>query len=374
LTAVPRLADADDLRGEVAATLVTCLGPGPGEHVAIRPDPVGDHHLLTVLARRPDLLGRCLSAGTGMVEDDVAEGTFNALTVLTRAGRSGPEDAAGAAAHIEALLRTEPGRWPVAAAVATALGGVAASVLEALAAAPDTPLPLDDLSAGLPFGAGGLWRLGLIVDERRLRRALAVGSTRPGGPIALGDGRDKLADLWALVSYRRRDAGDRTGALAAAQEAVTRYRALARTDQTGHTAALAVLNDLCVHHGDVGDRDAARTAAEEAVALYRQLVADHPDQFAALLAAALNNLATSRSATGDRRGALEVVAEAAAIHRALAAQSADQVENLAMSLNNLANCLSDVQDLAGALRAGEESVLLRRRLTDDTNAEDLALA
>ncbi|MDK1349184.1 hypothetical protein QNO09_39370 [Streptomyces sp. 378] len=61
LTAVGRLADTEELREQVASTLITCMDPGPGEYVAIRPDPVGDHHLLTTLSRRPDLLERCLS-------------------------------------------------------------------------------------------------------------------------------------------------------------------------------------------------------------------------------------------------------------------------------------------------------------------------
>jgi hypothetical protein len=90
---------------------------------------------------------------------------------VARSPRAARGQQAGAAAHVEALLRAEPGRWPLAAAVAASLGGVARSVLEDLAAAPDCPLPLDDLSAGPPSGAAGLWRLALVADERRLAQA-----------------------------------------------------------------------------------------------------------------------------------------------------------------------------------------------------------
>jgi Tetratricopeptide repeat len=353
LTAVERLVDAKDLREQVAATLVTCLDPGPGEYVAIRPDPIGDHHLLTTLARRPDLLERCLEVGSGLREGDVGEGTLTALSVLTRAGRT---DRPAAAAHVEALLRTEPGRWPLAATVASALGGVARTVLEDLAAAPETPLPLDDMSAGLPFGAAGLWRLGLVVDERRLERARAQAP----------DDED-LGELLFQVSRRRRDAGDRAGALAASQEAVNLYRTLATADPDYIPGLAGLLSDLSVHRGDAGDVQAATEPAEEAVRLRRQLAADDPQEAVPDLAASLNNLSTCRSAAGDRNGALDAITEAVALYRELADADPDfYSDDLAMSLNNLSNCRAELDDRTGALEAIEEAVRLRRGLHPTT--------
>ncbi|GGY14591.1 tetratricopeptide repeat protein [Streptomyces djakartensis] len=370
LTAVAGLAEAHDLRQRIADTLVTCLDPGPGEHVAIRPDPVGDHHLLTTLERHPELLERCLRAGSLMDEDDLGEGLGSALTVLTRAGR---DDEPAAAAHIEALLRSEPGRWPLAAAVAAAMGGAARNVLEELAAAPDTPLPLDDISATLPFGAASLWKLALIVDERRLED-IRAGDAEP----------DELGELLFLVSRRRDDAGDRSGALAAIEEAVPLYSDLALADPEGHLPNLAAaFNDLATHRGATGDRYGAVDAAESAARLQRKLVDELGREHEEALARSLNTLATCRAATDDRAGALSAADEAVRLYRSLARTASsthlrDAYESdLAASLSNLAHCRASMEDRQGALAAGEEAVELRRRLlsgqTDDTVA-DLAHA
>ncbi|WP_435282750.1 tetratricopeptide repeat protein [Streptomyces koelreuteriae] len=370
LTAVARLSEAHDLRGQIADTLVTCMDPGPGEYVAIRPDPVGDHHLLTTLEHRPDLLERCLHIGTLLDENDLGEGLRGALTVLTRAGRN---DEPAAAAHIEALLRSEPGRWPLAAAVAAALGGAARNVLEELAAASDTPLPLDDISAALPFGAASLWRLALIVDERRLEEG-RVGGAEP----------DELGELLFLASRRRDDAGDRSGALEAIEEAVPLYSDLALADPGLHLPNLAgAFNDLATHRGATGDRYGAVDAAESAVRLQRRLVAEPGPEHQESLARSLNTLATSRAATDDRAGALSAADEAVRIHRDLvrAASSNDlrdaYVSDLAVSLGNLSHCRSAMEDREGARAAGEEAVALRRRLLsgeNDDTAADLAHA
>ncbi|MFG3028678.1 tetratricopeptide repeat protein [Streptomyces sp. NPDC048253] len=370
LTAVARLTEAHDLRQQIADTLVTCMDPGPGEHVAIRPDPVGDHHLLTALERHPDLLERCLRVGSLLDEDDLGEGLRNALTVLTRAGRS---DEPAAAAHIEALLRSEPGRWPLAAAVAVAMGGAARTVLEELAAAADTPLPLEDISATLPFGAASLWRLALIVDERRLRD-IRVGDAEP----------EELGELLFLVSRRRDDAGDRSGALEAIEEAVPLYNDLALLDPEGHLPNLAAaFNDLATHRGATGDRYGAVDAAESAVRMQRELLAEVGLEHEESLARSLNTLATRRAATDDRAGALSAADEAVRIYRHLA-QAASSVHlrdaylsDLAASLSNLSQCQASTEDREAALDAAEEAVELRRRLlsgqTDDTLA-DLAHA
>ncbi len=356
LMAVDRLAD-DELRGEVAQALRTCLDPGPGEYLAIRPDPIGDHHLLTVLDGRPALLERCLQVGQTLPDDAVGEGVRTAIAVLTRAGRGA---APSAAVHLEALLRTEPGRWPLVAGIAYSLGGAARDVLERLAAAPDTPLPLDDVAAALPFEAAGLWRLGLVVDERRLRDA----RSRP-------DPQAVVADLLLAVSQRRADAGDRSGAVAAAEEATELLRRLASTDDAVAPGLTMALNDLSVRQADAGERSAAVAAAEEAVERYRRHVQADPEAFAAALAGALLNLSNRRALAGRYTEALAVVEEAVERYRALAAIDPSFTSSLASALNNLSNCRSELEDRSGALTAIEEAVRLRRALVTDDDAADV---
>jgi hypothetical protein len=55
LRAVEPLAEDARWRQDVAETLATCLDPGTGQGLAVRPDPVGDHHLLNQLAGTPEL-------------------------------------------------------------------------------------------------------------------------------------------------------------------------------------------------------------------------------------------------------------------------------------------------------------------------------
>ena len=123
--------------------MTDCRSPGTRQPLAIRPDPVGDHHLLTTLTTRPDLL---TAAMAGTAPDELA----SALVVLTRAGTVDPHPATHL---IEALIHQERLRWPTALAVASAVGGAARAALENLVTAPTCPLPLDELSERLPFTA-----------------------------------------------------------------------------------------------------------------------------------------------------------------------------------------------------------------------------
>ena len=91
LRAVPPLDEDARWRADVARTLTSCLDAGAGERLSLRPDPVGDHHLLTGLRRWPALLDSCLPVGTG------PEHLAPALLVLCRAGQG---DGARAAAQI----------------------------------------------------------------------------------------------------------------------------------------------------------------------------------------------------------------------------------------------------------------------------------
>ncbi|MFE1895138.1 hypothetical protein [Streptomyces yangpuensis] len=405
LRAVARLEQADELRAAVAATMTTCLAPGPGEAVAVRPDPVGDHHLLTWLRDRPELVRRCLDLASTPALDPAldpveagvgGEPVQRALTVLARAGQN---DEAAAAVHIEALLRASPGVWPLALAVAASGGGPVRRVLEECVTAPDCPIPVQDLAEALPFQPGGLWRLALLADERLLAEA------RSGSPEP-----HRVADLLLRVGHRRADAGDRTGALRAARQATALFRRLLEHDSAQYGPRLALsLNHTSTFRAAAGDPAGALEAITEAVQRYAQLAAADPDRYRAdhagalinlssraeevaefdrahtaaeqatgmlreleagdagthgpTLALALVNLTLARRATGDRPGALAAAEEAVTRYRTLAdADPHTHRPLLASALHNLGAACADNGDLAGAVRAAEEVVGLHREL------------
>jgi len=343
LRALPKLSNEGKWRDQVSRTMATCMGPGAGERLSIRPDPVGDHHLLGVLHDQPDLLHGCLPVGTDK------EALLGPLVVLNRAGQ---DDAEAAARYLADLVRAEPARWPEVLAVASALGGPAQAALEALVAADKCPLPLDDLSRHLPHDATGLWRLAMLVDDRRLRSADPFDAS----------GR---AALLQEVSSRHGNAGDRAGALSAVEEAVAFYRELAGANPAFTPDLATSLNNLSNRRSAVGDRAGALGAIEEAVALRRELAGADPAVFTPDLAGSLSNLSNWRSAVGDRAGALAAGEEAAAFYRELAGvDAAAFTPDLAMSLSNLSVRRSEAGDWAGALAAGEEATAFYRELAE----------
>ncbi|MEU3979158.1 hypothetical protein AB0F77_03460 [Streptomyces sp. NPDC026672] len=408
LRAVTRLERTDDLRAAVAGTMTACLAPGPGEAVAIRPDPVGDHHLLTWLRNRPDLVRRCLDlASTPALDPELdpvetgagGEPVQRALTVLARAGQNDADAEDTAAVHIEALLRASPGVWPLALAVAAAGGGPVRRVLEECVTAPDCPFPPAELAEALPFQPGGLWRLALLADERQLTEA------RSGGAEP-----HRLADLLLRVGHRRSDAGDRAGALRAARqatalfrrllahdpahygprlalalnhvstfraaagdpagaleaitEAVRRYAELAAADPEAHRADHAgALINLSSRAEEAAEFDRALAAAEQATLILRELTAGDPETHGPTLALALVNLTLARRATGDRAGALAAAEEAEDRYRELADADPHAYRPLlASALNNLGSARADNGDPAGGVRAAEEVVRVHREL------------
>ncbi len=158
--------------------------------------------------------------------------------------------------------------------------------------------------------------------------------------------------------------GQREAAMAAADEAVALYRALAAARPDAFTPVLAMsLNTLANRLSALGRPEAALAAAEEAVTLYRALAEARPDAFTPDLAMSLNTLANRLSDLGRREAALAVAEEAVTLYRALAASRPDAFTPvLATSLNNLANRLSDLGRREAALAVAEEAVRLRRAL------------
>src|SRR5262249_29401910 len=102
------------------------------------------------------------------------------------------------------------------------------------------------------------------------------------------------------LAWRLSNAGEHDGALAANQQAVTIYRALAAANSRDFDAALATaLSLLGVELWNLGRRKQALQASEEAVAILRHLAAANREAFAPLLAAAVNNLSADFSEVGQ---------------------------------------------------------------------------
>ncbi|MGH3913110.1 MAG: hypothetical protein ACRDTC_06830, partial [Pseudonocardiaceae bacterium] len=270
LTAVEELADNAAERLATRRTLVTCLRPAPGEGLALRPDPVGDHLLLRELGADKGLLLRTLDAGG-------QPGLERALITLVRAGQNDPNTATRL---ITTLLDADLTRWPSVLAIAATQGGAATSSLEELATRPETPLPLDELSAALPSSSLVLYQLALIIDRCRLNAARTAGM-EPA----------KLAELLQQVSMRAGNAGDRVGELASITEAVAIRRQLAELNPVVFLPDLATsLNNLSNQQSQTGQADVAEPswcAAIDAMA--------HPAARAELRAAWARRLSASAS-------------------------------------------------------------------------------
>ncbi|MGH3811997.1 MAG: hypothetical protein ACRDUV_06010, partial [Pseudonocardiaceae bacterium] len=241
LAAVGDLRDDPRERQDVRDTLITCLRPAPGEGLALRPDPVGDHLLLRELGDDDGLLRRALDAGG-------EQGLKQALVALVRAGQNDPDTATRL---ITSLLDADIAHWPNVLAIAAAQGGAAAASLEQLASRAQTPLPLAELSAVLPFSSLELYQLALIVDQRLLDTARAAGADRA-----------KIAEGLLRLSARAHDAGDRAGALTSITEAAAHYRELAAANPAAYLPNLATsLNNLSNRQSETGDRAGAIPAA-----------------------------------------------------------------------------------------------------------------
>ena len=190
-----------------------------------------------------------------------------------------------------------------------------------------------------------------------------------GGPLPADarrpDGRRRrLAAALNNLADRLGDLDRREDALAAIEEAVTRYRQLTAAQPDVFTPDLAAaLNNLANRLGDLDRREDALAAIQEAVSRYRQLDAAQPDVFTPDLAAALNNLANRLGDLDRWHDALATIQEAVDLRRQLADALPDEfTPDLATSLNNLWGALAELGRREDALAAIGEAVALRRRL------------
>ena len=268
LTVLSNLEAERDALGRV---LRHCLDGG--EVVTVRPDPVGDHLVLTDLGG-PDAQSRQVLATLTM--DELS--WTRALGSLNRAGQNDLDTATGS---IEALLANHPDRWPAALELALLQGGPVLSVLERDLCNESPTLPLEAVAGAIPFSPLVTSPIGVYAEEARLRRTRAAGEP----PLA-------QAEILERLAGRCQNLGDRIGALAAIEEAVTLRRALAQAAPAVYTPDLAgSLNNLSVQRSENGDRPGALEAIEEAVTLYQALAQAAPAVYTPDLAMSLNNLA-----------------------------------------------------------------------------------
>ncbi|PSL57023.1 hypothetical protein B0I31_103783, partial [Saccharothrix carnea] len=368
---VPELRVPTPERAGFIGLLTKMLAPDhTDEGFAIRPDPVGERLVLREFGRAGRLLDDCLPPNPSTdrrhardpgdpdaLTDALATDweTAQACTVLTRAEEFDPEQATALA---QRLLTQHTWLWSTAYSVTRKLGGPFATALTQLALREDTPLPLAVLAEEIPLGHAALRDLAHIVAER------AEPSHDPTVTKEINTARH--AAWLNTLAVRRSEVGDRGGALAAVDEAVTHYRQLAEGNPRGFLPNLAgSLNNQANLRSEVGDRGGALAAVDEAVTHYRQLAEGNPRGFLPNLAGSLNNQANLRRGVGDRGGALAAVDEAVTHYRQLAeGNPGGFLPNLATSLNSQAASRSEVGDRAGALAAIDEAVLLRRQLAE----------
>jgi len=175
------------------------------------------------------------------------------------------------------------------------------------------------------------------------------------------------------------ESGDRSGALAAARRAVEIYDMLISADLGAFLPTLAAsLNNLGNRLSESGDLSEALGAARRAVEIRETLVAADPNTFLPDLAMSLNNLGTRLSKTGHHSDALGAARRAVDIYRTLATVDPDAVlPDLAMSLNNFGALLSEAGDRSGALEIARGGVQIYETLVSadpDAFLPDLAMS
>ena len=280
LATLPSLKTKERERALIERTLLQCLANS--EIVAVRPDPIGDHLVLTDLTNTPN------SAAFAALTAPEAVWT-RALSTINRAGQN---DHSHATAVIGQMLTSHPDRWPAALDLALLQGGPVSEAIESHVHSMAPVLPLDHLSEAIPFTELITSPLGLHVDQARL--ASARQTDQPP---------HVLAALLQRVAERHRLLGDPAGALAAIEEAVTLRRELAATAPAVYTPNLAMsLNNLSNRRAGTGDPAGALAAIEEAVTLYRELAATAPAVYTADLAMSLNNLSNRQVESGFDAG------------------------------------------------------------------------
>jgi tetratricopeptide (TPR) repeat protein len=167
-----------------------------------------------------------------------------------------------------------------------------------------------------------------------------------------------------------KDTGDWTGAIAAAQEAVTIGRNLVHANAPAYASLHAVgLATLAGILSETDDSSKALAPAQQAVAIFESLARTNPLAYEAAFASSLNSLAVILRKCGDRLGALMPARGAVAAFDKLSQVDRLRYEHeLARSLVTLADCLGDVENWVDALPSVEGAVKIYGRLTKENPA------
>lgn len=379
LTAIEPLRGDPIHRSHVTTALTDCLTVPGDRSLAIRPDPVGDHHLLRTLQRYPALL-------TATPLDSAA--LTRALLVFTRAAQNDQE---AVVQHIRSLRAVHREDWGAFADVAASRRGPVATVLQEAAADPDEQLPWDEISDRLPHHPDAPAQLLVAIDERRLREtdaadlagraqkssALYLSLTRAGDPKAALAAAIRASELWRQLAANNPAqflpslAGALTDEAAAHCSVNDPDTAKLRCDAAlrifgdlgaGHEYdAARALNNSAVIMSDLGDNAAAVLALEDAVQCYRDLSDTSPDHRAEL-ADALLNLALAKSECGYVDEPVVLVDEAVRLYRDAETTDEPATDRLARALNSQGNLHSLADKHQGALAALDEAVGLFERL------------
>ncbi|MEU8082669.1 tetratricopeptide repeat protein [Micromonospora sp. NPDC049101] len=254
------------------------------------------------------------------------------------------------ARHLYPVLRSDP-------RLAVEAGG---SPLAALATAEGVDLDLlVEIEPHLPKGR----HLDLDLAALTLQRRLA------DQRLAAADGPRARGDVHVDLGYRLNVAGHREQARTEMAAAVEAYRIAAAGIPADPDLAHAVMN-LAHTQLDVGDRSSALASAEEARDLYRTLAVQDPPEHEPDLAYAWMTLGTVLAALGRHREGADACGEAVQLYARLAESDLDQYEGeLAGALGNRGIWLHGLgaydEALADVRRA---SAIYRRRAATDPNA------
>jgi tetratricopeptide (TPR) repeat protein len=345
--------------------LASVYGRGTGGLVQLEPDLIGEHHVATTADI--EMLDGCIAWIDSEPEEVRGKRRQDLITVLQRATQE--EHGAAAIARATALLDhliTAHGDTLGADMVAVmgetpgALFGRLAAQVEAL-----SEPALAAINFALPIQHVAWMEFSLRVAERYadLARNWKTAADAAGLP---GEERDRLLDRAAsgfgTLGIRLSNLGRREQALAASQEAVDIYRALAKDRPDAFLPDLASsLNNLGIRLSNLGRREQALAASQEAVDIRRALAKDRPDAFLPDLASSLNNTGAMLSNLGRREQALAASQEAVDIRRALAKDRPDAfLPDLAMSLGAMSQTLVGAgrnREAAEAAREGMAAIV-----------------
>jgi hypothetical protein len=236
--------------GEIAGVLGRFLTDPAEQVLALRPDPLADHLIVTDLAPGEDF-DRCVDLVATVEDRDRPDDDQAVLHLVDNLTRAADQNPATAGALATAALRRHRQWWPAALGTAWTRGGPFVAPLEELARRDDTPLPLHALAHYIPLGHGALRTLALIAAQR----------SAPDPDEHDSDALNQAADAWNILSIRQSETGDRAGALGSITEAVSAYRGLVEQNPAAFlpdlAASLNTLSDLLA----TLDGDPVRAAA-----------------------------------------------------------------------------------------------------------------